>query len=588
MRPLARARPDLASIGPPWRQRRWRAVHTRSLWLPLSLWGISLVLAIFAAQIEPLIVAWLAFTTVGAVIGWLLPRHPVGWLLLADGLVWLGGGAGRRYVVESTGPGSAEIAAFYDLAGWIVAVGLIPMALLLFPTGRFSNRMWRLVGWLLMVGGTTLAVTGLLTPGPLPSDATFINPFGIDVMGTIGGVVAPVAEAVFFLGVIGGLVSVVHRFRVSADVERQQLRWVAFAAVLMLLGLAIGEVLTALGLPGESWFNTMAMPLVPLAIGLALCRYRLWDLGLLVLGTLTYGAIAVVIAAIFIVIVAGFGALVGRGSGNDLWLAALATAIAATLFQPVRQTAMAGARRLLFGGGAERGEPAAAVRTLGDFRVERRGEPVTNTEWRSRKARQLLKMLVARRGRPTHREQLIDSLWPEQSDANLSNRLAVAVSTIRGVLDSDRVHEADYFVKGETATLGLDLDHLWVDVEEFLLLARQVLAGDNSRFDEAEALYRGEFLEEDIYEDWAQPLREEARAAYLSLLRRRADLADELGIEHGIEARLRILEVDPWDEEAHEGLVRVLETAGRHGEARRARRRYLSRMAEIGVQPDSI
>jgi two-component SAPR family response regulator len=166
--------------------------------------------------------------------------------------------------------------------------------------------------------------------------------------------------------------------------------------------------------------------------------------------------------------------------------------------------------------------------------------------------------------------------------------LAVAVSTIRGVLDPDRAYEGDFFIKGDTETLRLDLNHLWVDVEQFLLLVAQVLAGDISKLDEAEALYRGDFLEEDVYEDWAQPMREEARALYMSLLRRRTELADQLGVDQGIAARLRILELDPWDEEAHLGLVSALDAAGRHGEARRARRRYASRMAEIGVRPTSL
>lgn len=551
---------------------------------------VSVVFAIAGAPTEPFVVAWLSFTTVGAMIVWLLPHQPIGWLLLVDGLVWLGGGAGHRYLDASgpDSPGSAEIAAYVDLAGWVIAVGLIPLTLLLFPTGRFTSRIWRLVGWSLVIGGAILALAGLLSPGPLPSYPNLVNPFGIDAAARISGVVAPVAEVVFFLGAVGGLVSVIVRFRVSADLERQQLRWLAFAAALMLLGFALGGVLTALGLPGEPWFNTMAMPIVPLAIAVALLRYRLWNLDLVILRTLTYGVIATVMAAVFIVVVAGFGTLVGRGSGNDLWLAALATGMAATLFQPVRQAAMASMRRLVYAGKGESEKPALAIRTLGGFRVERKGEPVTNSKWRSRKARQLLKMLIARRGRPAHREQLIESLWPDETDANLSNRLAVAVSTIRGVLDPDRANEGDFFVKGDAETLRLDLDHLWVDVEHFLLLAKQVLAGDIAKSDEAEALYRGEFLEEDKYEDWAQPLREEARAVYLYLLRRRVVIAEDVNVEEGIEARLRILELDPWDEEAHVGLMSALEAAGRHGEARRARRRYVSRMVEIGVRPTSI
>ena len=100
-------------------------------------------------------------------------------------------------------------------------------------------------------------------------------------------------------------------------------------------------------------------------------------------------------------------------------------------------------------------------------------------------------------------------------------------------------------------------------------------------------MYRGELLIEDIYEDWAGPTREEARAVYLRLLRRRAEITRELYPAEAFEAWLRILEVDPWDEIAHLDLIHGLETAGRHGEAGRARRRYEQMMEEIGVTPDS-
>ncbi|MGH7570360.1 MAG: BTAD domain-containing putative transcriptional regulator [Gemmatimonadota bacterium] len=234
------------------------------------------------------------------------------------------------------------------------------------------------------------------------------------------------------------------------------------------------------------------------------------------------------------------------------------------------------------------------IRTLGGFRVLRHGEPVTISEWRSKKARDLVKILISRRGRAVPREALMETLWPEESPEPLPKRLSVALAAVRGILDRERQFTTDRFVAGDDCAVWLDLSHVSVDVEEFLTEAaaglalhrrgrthegREVLAA-------AEATYAGDFLEEDPYEDWAIALREEARAAYIAVARALADLAGEAG-DHdaAISYRLRVLERDAYDEGAHLGLVRELSRAGRYGEARRLYRVYTERMEELGVEP---
>ena len=231
-----------------------------------------------------------------------------------------------------------------------------------------------------------------------------------------------------------------------------------------------------------------------------------------------------------------------------------------------------------------------AIETLGRFAVLREGVAVTSAEWQSKKARDLLKILVTRRGQATPRDYLIELLWPEDDPSRTSKRLAVAVNVLRNVLDPGRRHGNDHFVVGGTEGLRLNLEQLSVDVENFLRLSDDALAyhghqpdGAPSRLEAADSAYAGEFLPEDRYEDWAAPLRDEVRATYLQVVRLLATKA----IDHSAAVRylLRVLALDPFDEEAHLGLIAALGRAGMYGEARRAYRRYVERMNEIGLEP---
>jgi DNA-binding SARP family transcriptional activator len=234
------------------------------------------------------------------------------------------------------------------------------------------------------------------------------------------------------------------------------------------------------------------------------------------------------------------------------------------------------------------------VSTLGRFGVVRDGRPLGRDEWKSKKARDLLKLLVARRGRPTPRDVLMEALWPQHDPKRLANRLSVALSTLRSVLDPDRRHPSDHFLVSSAGAIGLRSANVEVDVETFIERSEQALDSYRNRPDEslplleaAEAAYVGDFLEEDLYEDWATPLREEARAQYLAVVVALAETAEAAGqADATIRYRLRALERDSYDEGAHLGLVAAFLAAGRHGEARRAYREYTARMEEIGVEPE--
>ncbi len=240
--------------------------------------------------------------------------------------------------------------------------------------------------------------------------------------------------------------------------------------------------------------------------------------------------------------------------------------------------------------------PAAGARvtveTMGSFRVLRGAVPVPRTAWQSRKARDLLKILVSRRGKAISRERLVEILWPEQENEAVGlKRLNVMVSTLRAVLDPG--HEVETVVSDEGA-LRLDLENVDVDVERFFDLAgaavRLEQAGRGgealARWKAAEAAYGGEFCEEDPYADWAVGLREQARLAYVQAAARLAAARAGEGRHHEA-ARywLRLLERDGYDERAHLGLIRALDQAGRRGDARRRYHVYAERMRELEVEP---
>jgi DNA-binding SARP family transcriptional activator/tetratricopeptide (TPR) repeat protein len=236
---------------------------------------------------------------------------------------------------------------------------------------------------------------------------------------------------------------------------------------------------------------------------------------------------------------------------------------------------------------------AVEIRALGTFAVVRGGAPVGPREWQSRKARDLLKVLVVRRGRPTTREQLCELLWPDEDPAPLPNRLSVVLAVIRSVFDPHKRYGPDHFLRADRSAVALDLTNVQVDVEDFMTAAadarRTLERGDPDAalrsLTAAESAYGGELLAEDPYADWATDLREEARATYLEIARRLAARAAATGdADAAVRLYLRILEPDPYDEDAHLGLIRALAAAGRHGEARRRYDVYAARMAELDVE----
>lgn len=270
-------------------------------------------------------------------------------------------------------------------------------------------------------------------------------------------------------------------------------------------------------------------------------------------------------------VVALRGELTARGAGPDVGLPALLSDRPAAAREPA----------------------LVAITTLGRFRLVRGAEPVPVGAWKSRKARDLLKILVAHHDRPLSRDAAAEALWPDQPPLPLANRLSVALSTVRRVLDPDRAHPSDHFVSADAGCLALRTDRVEVDVVRFAALARDGIGRATERPDaawqllrQAEELYTGDFLEEDRYEDWAVDCREQTRATAQTVSRLLARLAAARGDEDTACHHLwRLLERDPYDEQAWLALLGANLRLHRPGQARTLYGTYTRRMAELDVAP---
>jgi uncharacterized membrane protein SirB2 len=299
--------------------------------------------------------AFLIFPLLGALIAARHPRNPMGWILLAEGLLWTLGDTLNYYALCGVArPGSVPFP--LGVAGinnwvWVPTVGLMgTFIFMLFPDGRLPSRRWRPLAWL--SGVTIFLVSALvgLTPEPLQNLGGRRNPFGILAFPWLKS--APyVLVPLFLLCMLLSVLSLVLRYRRSRGEERQQIKWIAFAAAVVGL-LYLIAMIGSFVYPQETWFAPgsplwqsfleytalLSFILVPIAVGVAMLRYRLYDIDLIINRALVYGSLTVVLAATYeVAIVAlqeAFRALTGQGST----LAIVASTLAiAGLFHPARR-----------------------------------------------------------------------------------------------------------------------------------------------------------------------------------------------------------------------------------------------------------
>jgi hypothetical protein len=319
------------------------AIYLLTIALQIPLWMSNGTSNQQPGFVVALLVAFTAFMVVGAVIVAHRPGNLIGWIFVAVGLLAATGTLAVEYAIYAyiTRPGSlpgAVLAAWYSWWWDPMLILILVFTPLLFPTGRLLSPRWRTIAVLAAVAATVVAVLHALQPTITLSnrDYTIPNPLGLaGVPDPDDSPVGAVLIGIFLVCGVAAMVSVVVRFRRAQGVERQQLKWFTFAVVLAVLAQPVTDYL----FPGiGSVVFGVSIALVPIAAGIAILRYRLYDIDRLINRTLVYGLLTALLAGVYVGAVLVLGQVFG-GVGKDppSWIVAGATLAVAALFQPARR-----------------------------------------------------------------------------------------------------------------------------------------------------------------------------------------------------------------------------------------------------------
>ena len=298
-----------------------------------------------------------AFAVVGALVASRRPELPIGWLYGAAGLLGIAEGIAARVAVAALADGWSPVggaAAWLSAALWYPNIALLVLGSLLFPSGRPPSRGWWAVGWMLLAGGVLAAVGMLLLWPARGLDLLDSRPASPDA--PLGTAFMNAALLVLAACAVATIVALLVRLRRTRGVEHQQLKWLTYAGALAVLGLL-------LLLPGDVWSGYQAGSLdlagavltaggilgIPIAVGVAILRYRLFDIDVLIARTVVYGLLSAAFTGIYLAIVVGIGTLIGSGGQPNLLLSVAATGVMAVAFQPLRDRSRRLANRLVYG-----------------------------------------------------------------------------------------------------------------------------------------------------------------------------------------------------------------------------------------------
>ena len=364
--------------------------------------------------------AILAFSVVGALVASRRPDNPIGWILCGAGLSFALASLAGEYATYAliTEPGSlpgGDIMAWLGTWAWPPGIILVfTYLLLLFPDGRLPSRRWKPVAWLaavaLVIAVIPVAITGWPIRGPILANigeeapagasAAFKAAYDIQVLGII---------LTFVLGIASAASLVIRLRRASGD-ERAQLKWFAYASAFLVAAIIANSPLVGVGgnvLPG------IALVMVPAAIGIAMFRYRLYDIDVVINKTIVVAVLAAFVTAVYLAVVVGISHLINTTGEPNVLLSIAATAIVALAFQPLRERARRLADRVVYG------KRATPYEVLSEF-SERMAGSYSTEDVLPRMARILGEGTGARRTEVWLRvgSQLqVAASWPEGAEA---------------------------------------------------------------------------------------------------------------------------------------------------------------------------
>jgi hypothetical protein len=341
-------------------------------WLAWSIWAVTLILNapdLYFLRMNPGadslatnligVLVFMAYVTVGALIASRRPRNAVGWLLLSAGLFTIAGSLAIDYAVYGlvTRPGTLPEAALAGATGNMLRSAgfylIVTFLLLLFPTGRLPSPRWRWFAWatavviIVAIGSQSLGAD--LSTG---SDqlASIANPMGVIPAGVAGFLQTIFGFFLTFACIIGCCASVVVRYRRAGGVERQQIKWLAVAGVWAALAflVVIVGVFSNNDLLASSLTFYIGLIGIPIAVGIAILRHRLFDIDLIINRALVYGLLTALLAGLYFAGVIGAQALVNVIAGREISglpapaqespiIIVLTTLAIAALFQPLRR-----------------------------------------------------------------------------------------------------------------------------------------------------------------------------------------------------------------------------------------------------------
>lgn len=366
---------------------RWSLSARAARRLAWCCWAVSLVQAVagwllaalnhlsperfFAEYVVSQSAAALVFATVGVLIVSRRSTHTVGWLFCAAGVgfgltSWIGQYIRYTLVTQPGALPGAQVFTWVAIWSWVPITALVVIFLpLLFPDGRLPSARWRPVLGLALVATTLLTLSLALSPDPRDSVLPEVtNPFAPPGLEPLLPVIEPLAQGLMLASLAGAVAAPVVRFRRAAGRERQQLKWFAYATALLVAAYVAATALHLSGrvtnpLPGGI-LNAVTLPLLAMAVGIAILRHRLYDIDILINRTLVYGILTSCIAGVYAFIVGYLGMIFN--TGGNLLISLVATGVVAVLFAPLRDWLQRSANRLLYG---ERDEPYAVLARLG-------------------------------------------------------------------------------------------------------------------------------------------------------------------------------------------------------------------------------